>query len=544
MSTRSDDPMEPGATGSSTVPHPRTDTLDAPEMPERTRPSGMTSADIRKAVSIAALAGAALLAIGAGTGYVASQQLRPLEIATDRSLLQDVPPTSAPARGTTDDHPTTSAAPTTSRSTTRSAPPTQPAVLPLAKRITRTTVALPARLSYLEPGYNMLPQWRRIDTARAPGGTVYVAWQGPDGVHVTTLSSGLTRTGPDTVISNAVEIGGLVAHDDGFALLTRKPDHNKWDETAAHLIRFRDGRRIFDAALTDEDGDHDSTPVLGGQLRWDGSRYGAYFIVHGAGGFADGHFGDKLMYVDDDGRRLQGGWNWGCSHNEGTALLPRAGKDFASLCFEDWRSGLFVSTGVGAPGDAPVISREECWAGYCGGNFGGFVALPGGRYAVAFSTRGATSVVPDGTGRGFKVTAKYETHQVALAFLSNASTPDGRPIPIATDPDVDHINVRLAPYGKDRLLLSYETVTAPSCKAGTCTGRFSGTHLQLLDLDGDPLGASITVRDRFAGDIAVLPDGDLAWAYAAVTPSYTKALSDKSTVTKLTVARLDLQPGG
>jgi hypothetical protein len=503
----------------------------------------MTRSDVRKAFAVAALAGAALLAIGGGTGYVASQQLRPLQIATDQSLLQDVPPPSPSPDATTGAAATTTpASPAPSRSATPSPAPTTPRVLPLAKRISRTTVALPARLSYLEPGYNMLPQWRRIDTARAPGGSVVIAWQGPDGVHVTTLDPSLARTGPDTVVNDAVEIGGLVAHDDGFALLTRRPDSNKFNETAAHLVRYRDGRRAWNGQLTSQR-DNDSTPVLGGQLRWDGSRYGAYFIVHGNGGFTDGRFGDKLVYVDDTGMRLPGGWNWGCSHNEGTALLPRAGKDFASLCFEDWRSGLFISTGIGAPDNAPVISREECWAGYCGGNFGGFVALPGGRYAVAFGTRGATSAVRDDSGRGFKVTAKFETHQVAVAFLSNANTPEGRPIPVATDPEVDHLNVRVAPYGKNRLLLSYETVASPSCRSGTCTGRFSGTHLQLLDLEGNPIGASTTVPDRFAGDIAVLPDGDLVWAYAAVTPSYTKALSEKATVAKLTVARLDLQPG-
>ena len=50
--------------------------------------------------------------------------------------------------------------------------------------------------------------------------------------------------------------------------------------------------------------------------------------------------------------------------------MPASGA-FTSLCFDDWRSGLFVSTSIGAPDEAPVVQREQCWAGYCGGTFAG-----------------------------------------------------------------------------------------------------------------------------------------------------------------------------
>jgi len=88
-------------------------------------------------------------------------------------------------------------------------------------------------------------------------------------------------------------------------------------------------------------------------------------VVRGAGGPASGHFGDTLIYVDADGGvepASDGGWSWGCSHNEGIALWPIAGQPFASECGDDWRSGIFVSTGIGAPDNAPVIRRAQCTA--------------------------------------------------------------------------------------------------------------------------------------------------------------------------------------
>ncbi|WP_329222007.1 hypothetical protein OG352_33120 [Streptomyces sp. NBC_01485] len=76
-------------------------------------------------------------------------------------------------------------------------------------------------------------------------------------------------------------MGGLVAHDDGFALLTRVADTNKWKETAAAIIRYTGGKQTFRTNLTGT-ATHDTAPLLDGQLTWNGTKYGAYFVVHGA----------------------------------------------------------------------------------------------------------------------------------------------------------------------------------------------------------------------------------------------------------------------
>lgn len=410
---------------------------------------------------------------------------------------------------------------------------------------TSTAVTLAAKFPYLSAGYNNTREWTRTSTAVAPNGTLRVAWPAADGVHVTPLTAAGARSGADTVVKGAKEVGGLVAHDDGFALLTRVADTNKWKETAAAIVRFTNGRQTWSTKLTGT-ASNDTAPLLDGQLTWNGTKYGAYFVVHGAGGFADGHFGDKLSYISAKGAKLTGGWSWGCSHNEGIALHAEPSGDFTSLCFDDWRSGLFVSTTIGAPDVAPVVQREQCWAGYCGGTFpgrtGDLVKSSTGRYATAFASRGAASAKKnpaDSSGRGWTVTPKTSTHQVAIAFMTNRNSAPGKATYLTTAAGTENVNVHIAPYGKDRLLVSWESLSNPKCASGTCTGTFTGTHFRLIDWTGKAVGADKVVSVRVTGDVGVLKDGTLTWAYVPVTPSYSTALNGSSpTATTLRVARL------
>ncbi|GLP63824.1 hypothetical protein TUSST3_04450 [Streptomyces sp. TUS-ST3] len=416
-----------------------------------------------------------------------------------------------------------------------------------ASTLTPTTVAvsLSAKFPYLSAGYNNTREWTRTATAVAPNGTLRVAWPASDGVHVTPLTSAGKRSGADTVVKSAKEVGGLIAHNDGFALLTRVADTNKWKETAAAIVRYTHGKQTFRTRLTGT-ASHDTSPTLDGQLTWNGKKYGAYFVVHGAGGFADGHFGDKLTYVGAKGAKLTGGWGWGCSHNEGIALHAETTGDFTSLCFDDWRSGLFVSTGIGAPDVAPVVQREQCWAGYCGGTFAGrtgdLVKSSTGRYATAFASRGAASArknPDDSSGRGWTVAPRTGTHQVAVAFLKNRSSGPGKAIYLTNARTVEHVNVHVAPYGRDRLLVSWEALKNARCASGTCTGTFTGTHLRLIDWNGTFQSPDKVVSARITGDLAVQKDGTLIWAYAPVTPTYAKPLTGTSpTTTNLRIARL------
>ncbi|MGW3100395.1 hypothetical protein [Streptomyces sp. NPDC001100] len=463
--------------------------------------------------------------------------------------------TTSPSTGA-DGSASTSPTATTTASSAKTAPTTTPKAVSktpaaAAKTVTgtltptSTTVALTAKFPYLTAGYNNTRQWTRTSTAVAPNGTLRVAWPAADGVHVTPLNAAGVRSGADTVVKGAKEVGGLVAHNDGFALLTRVADTNKWKETAAAIIRYTNGKQTFRTKLTGT-ASNDTSPGLDGQLVWNGSKYGAYFVVHGAGGFADGHFGDKLAYINAKGAKLSGGWSWGCSHNEGIALHAETSGAFTSLCFDDWRSGLFVSTGIGAPDVAPVVQREQCWAGYCGGTFpgrtGDLVKSASGRYATAFASRGAASAkknAADSSGRGWTVTPKTSTHQVAVAFMANRNSGPGKAIHLTSAAGTENVDVHIAPYGKDRLLVSWESLKGAKCAAGTCTGTFTGTHLRLIDWNGKFQSADKVVSARITGDIAVLKNGTLTWAYAPVTPTYASPLNGASpTATSLRIARL------
>ncbi|MGW7408200.1 hypothetical protein ACWGI9_31670 [Streptomyces sp. NPDC054833] len=189
--------------------------------------------------------------------------------------------------------------------------------------VTSTSVALPAKYPYLSEGYNNVREWNRTATAVAPNGTLRVAWPASDGVHVTPLTPAGKRSGADTVVKGAKEVGGLVAHDNGFALLTRVFDSNKWKETAAAIVRYTNGTKTWSTKLTGT-ASHDTAPTLDGQLNRNGSKYGAYVVVHGAGGFADGHYGDKLSYVSPRGAKLGGGWGWGAATTRASPCTRRS----------------------------------------------------------------------------------------------------------------------------------------------------------------------------------------------------------------------------
>ncbi len=185
-----------------------------------------------------------------------------------------------------------------------------------ALKVTATAVTLPAKFPYLSAGYNNTREWTRTATAVAPNGTLRVAWPAADGVHVTPLTSAGKRAGGDAVVKGAKEVGGLVAHNDGFALLTRVADSNKWKETAAALVRFSGGKEAWRTKLTGT-ASKDTSPTLDGQLTWNGTKYGACFVVHGAGGFADGQLRRQAVVHRLQGREAQ--------RRLGLGLLPQRG---------------------------------------------------------------------------------------------------------------------------------------------------------------------------------------------------------------------------
>lgn len=429
----------------------------------------------------------------------------------------------------------------------------------LAQRLSVTHLAVDVPIRYKRPGYDLIPQDETVALAADDTGAAQIAWLEDEGtrVHVTPLDTALQRGGPDVVI-DGVEVGGLVARPNGFALLTRRTDpgqpltdpaQNLNVAMAAVLTRVNAGAETWSAALTGTSSissaaygtEHDcSGSPLNGRLAFNGSKYGAYFAVHGC--TDDQHapyFGDKLVYADDSGAFVAGGWDWNCSINEGLQLIAEAGT-FTSLC---------MAADVPFPGldlvvegrPAVQLAPEQTDIGYCAGQFGTVVKMGDGSYVVAWLSRGA---IPNDGGQPV---AEKQATDIALIHLGADYTP-GPIIWVVETPSVAELNLHLAPYGSDRLFITWDSVENLVCAPTTCFGTYAGTHARLIDADGRFVTADavISAPPNSGADIAVLPNGDLAWAfvpedsrnYANPLPSggpNSPALPEK---TELAVARL------
>lgn len=417
--------------------------------------------------------------------------------------------------------------------------PSAPCAATLSGRLTISSIEVDEDIRYKQQGYNRVPVDRRIAFAVQRNGASRVAWLDNDlsHVHVTPLSSAQVRIGADLVLEGS-DLGGLVAHDDGFAVLTRRTDPGEpltdpnvgGIAKAAFLVRVREGAEAFAVPLTGTKAITDypaarrrdcAEPALGGRLAYNEAKYGAYFTVHGcAGDLAASFYADKLVYVDPDGRYVSGGWDWKCSINEGLRLLPEPDV-FTALCMSDSQPhpGLVVVTGT----QTTQLAAEETWKGYCAGQFGSVLRLANG-YLVGWLSRGAAVSTDTGAVR-----ATREAPDIAIARLATDGTPSGAMSWLAETPDIAEANLHLASYGTDRILVVWDTITDLQCKDGTCLGQYAGTHARLMDSSGTFLTPDETIDAPPNGDdnLSVFPNGDVGWAFVAESPgrSYASALA-------------------
>jgi hypothetical protein len=389
----------------------------------------------------------------------------------------------------------------------------------LAERVTVTQLDLTTSVRYKYAGYDQFPLDSRIALSMDETGGARVAWVDSAGtsVHITPVDENFHRTAVDDVVAGK-DIGGLVARSDGFLLLTRSRDPGMQlsdpavggaISDAAILVRQRAGATAFSVALTgtasiSSPGDRDCAPLLKGRLAWNGTKYGAYFIVHGCSG--DDHapyYGDKLVYLDDQGHALSGGWSWNCSINEGLQLLPES-EVFTSLCMSD--SSPFPGLNLVIASTATrQLAAEYATIGWVGGQFGSVVKL-GDNYVIAWLSRGL-----DASGRK---AAKPAPDIALLRLGANYATLEPQRW-LRETPNIAETNLHLAAYGPERMLLVWDEIDKLNCSDYTCFGRYTGTHAQLLDAHGDALGLDsvITAVPNSDDDIAVLANGDLAWAF-------------------------------
>lgn len=215
----------------------------------------------------------------------------------------------------------------------------------------------------IEAYWTGLPHHRRTPFALSPDGkTGFLAYldSSGSGVHVQHIDpSTFTATGTSVSVADVKEAGGLVAHNDGFALLGNVPmastveNAPPSDTPVPAIYRYTGGEQTF-KTFVGGPGVHESeglaaSPDMNGDLVWseDAQMYGGYFVVTDYSGDASGHFGDSIEYVNSNGtlETIDGAsMAWGCSHNTGIAFEAADSVPFASICAED-QGAIWLNTG-------------------------------------------------------------------------------------------------------------------------------------------------------------------------------------------------------
>ncbi len=400
----------------------------------------------------------------------------------------------------------------------------------LAERLTVSTFEVGVPIRYKKFGYDWFPLDESVLLSVAPDGRAMLAVRENNGtfVRVLKLDAQLASNGRQLRVWGQ-DLGGLVAHEDtSFTLLTRRDDPGEplLDTTmgdaygkAAVLVRVRGTEELFARPLTGtssitrtrEPDARDCAPQLNGRLAWNGSKYGAYFAVHGCDGDPhEPYYGDKLVYVDGKGDYVDGGFSWKCSISQGLRLLPGPNA-FTSLCMSD--GAPFAGLNLVTEGVEPrQLAPERVETGYSAGQFGSVIQLPSGNFMVGWLSRG----VPDDIARADRPNrAEKPARDIALLQLG----PDYRTLAPRTwlteTPDVAEANLHLAPYGPRHVLAVWDNIESLRCDVRTCWGTYTGTSARLLDLQGKFATPDVRIDapPNSEQDLVVFPNGDIGWAF-------------------------------
>ena len=233
-----------------------------------------------------------------------------------------------------------------------------PTGTPLQDRLVVTDITAPAGVI---PGVS---NWRIWGTSNLRVGPVYTVPFADCGTLVGyttgTVSNPRARvarlTSFDQLVTTydlgAFTLRGLAAEPDGhWAALLWEQDANPETNTL-HVRRFSpQGAQVSSTSLDYMLAAPTDFGIGESRLEYGNGRYGAYFHVHGISGFADGHEGDALFWVDAATGNRTTGWEWGCSHSMSNLLRysPAANRTLA-ICVTDCfpgTSGDFAANSIG-----------------------------------------------------------------------------------------------------------------------------------------------------------------------------------------------------
>ncbi|KAK2775778.1 hypothetical protein CKAH01_12734 [Colletotrichum kahawae] len=397
------------------------------------------------------------------------------------------------------------------------------------------------------------PHHRRTPFAVSPDGkSAYLAYldSSETGVHVQPIDpTTFAATGDLVTISGGKEAGGLVAHNDGFAILTNEALSGVTDAVAV-LYRYTNGKQTFKTYLGGPDVDQGQammSPDMNGDLVFSekAGYYAAYIVVTAYQGDATGHFGDAIRYIDTTGKLTNiagASSSWGCSHNTGIAFEAADEAPFASLCAED-QGAIWLNTKTqGMTNDGVKVSNEHVINGGANEAMGGM----SGSYSVLARFIGADSYIFSWVSRGAKdltanewmgsgyTTSKNRTNNrnVAIALFSDKNTLVGDQATStvgAADGDSqvnwmtsganDCSNAHAAAFDSSKALVTWEEISNPICDfdAMGCKGTFAGTKFQMVGSDGKKVGEAVSADDTYvAGDMVTMSDGRICWPYVSM----------------------------
>ncbi|KAI1487890.1 hypothetical protein F5X96DRAFT_647874 [Biscogniauxia mediterranea] len=430
-----------------------------------------------------------------------------------------------------------------------------------------------------------LPHHRRTPFAVSPDGkSAYLAYldSSETDVHVQQVDpSTFAAVGSTVTVTGGKEAGGLVAHDDGFALLTNEALPSGTTDAPADntpvpvLYRYTNGEQSWKTFLGGPGVHADfglaASPDLNGDLVFseEANLYGAYFVVTDYTGDAAGHYGDSIQYVKPDGtlQTIDGASSsWGCSHNTGIAFEAADAAPFASICAED-QGDIWLNTDTQSMSGIK-ISNENTTNGASGESLGGMSGSYSGlarligqdSYVFTWVSRGAVDLTANEWLGGGNTQASNRTNNrnVAIAQLTNKNTLNGEEATSevgAADGDLqvnwltqgtaDCSNAHVAAFNGESVLITWEEIADPFCEyiAMGCRGTFTGSYFQLVT-GGAKVGEPVKSMDTFvAGDMVTMSDGRICWPYVSMDWTLDQAVpygGSTETTTKMSFACMNL----
>ena len=232
------------------------------------------------------------------------------------------------------------------------------ATVTLPKNIAFTTDNNPSDISHYDSAL-----LRAITIAPKNDGNIFLTWSDTEG------SAHLSKVNPGNgVLISDQNLGGIVIRDmiaveDGVAIL--------YFAGSSFGVRRIDaaGKTIFDS----------HGQMVGtfsqmwhlGALSLQGDRIAVYFGVSGNQGWNTGHEGDAFKIISSkDGRVIDGGWDWGCSHSIDTRITWGQTKP-VRLCLSD----VYPNPGFNIDAGYSILPTWGTHDGRSGGRIGGFINM-------------------------------------------------------------------------------------------------------------------------------------------------------------------------